>query len=218
MLKFNHINAAYHAGYPILSDINLEIGSHEQIALLGRNGAGKTTFANTVFGNVPIISGEIIFNGINLRSSSLEKISNFGIGYFMQDAPVFTQMTVKENLIMAAGRKGADSFPKRYEEIRRLMPLFAERSVEKMLAGSLSGGERTQLCLSMVIFNKPDLLILDEPFAGLSPTNSRQILKILEEYRTDTKASVIMIAQDRYLASNFCNTLYVIREGKIQQD
>ena len=84
-----------------------------------------------------------------------------------------------------------------------------------MPAGSLSGGERTQLALAMAIFNRPSLLILDEPFAGLSPANALIVLKILKEYHDLSNASMILIAQDRQLASEFSSTHYLIRDGRM---
>ncbi|MCK4570017.1 MAG: ATP-binding cassette domain-containing protein, partial [Bacteroidales bacterium] len=101
MLKIKNITAAYHKGYPILSDVSLDLRDGERIAILGRNGAGKTTFANSIFGLTPLITGEILYKETNILQLPLERITSFGLSYFMQGAPVFSQMTVKENLLMA---------------------------------------------------------------------------------------------------------------------
>ncbi len=218
MLKIKNITAAYHKGYPILSDVSLDLRDGERIAILGRNGAGKTTFANSIFGLTPLITGEILYKETNILQLPLERITSFGLSYFMQGAPVFSQMTVKENLLMAGDRMGKKDLIFRYRELIESNTLLMEPGIEQMPAGSLSGGERTQLALSMAIFKRPSLLVLDEPFAGLSPTNANQILQILDEYQTSIKASVIMIAQDRLMASAFCDTHYVIRDGRILPD
>ncbi|MEN8223756.1 MAG: ATP-binding cassette domain-containing protein [Bacteroidota bacterium] len=215
MLEFKNITAAYHQGFPILDHVNLKVGDGENIALLGRNGAGKTTFANTIFINVPIIQGEIEFNGIRLSSLPVEKRASLGIGYFMQGAVVFPQMTVKENLLVASGDKGKHYFVDAMKEMKITFPFLKEPAFEQMPAGSLSGGERTQLCLAMAMINKPSLLILDEPFAGLSPANSNIILQALTNYHQEIGASIVLIAQDRHMASGFCDKNYVIRNGKI---
>lgn len=218
MLELQHITAAYHKGYPILSDVNLHVEKNEKVVLLGRNGAGKTTFAKAIFGLIPLISGEILIRGRNILSVPLEKYASLGMSYFMQGAPVFPQMSIKENLIITAGIQGNREFLMRKNELKELFPLLADSRIESVPAGSLSGGERTQLCLAMAIINKPGLLILDEPFAGLSPANASLILQILNDYQYETRASVLLIAQDRQMAGGFCKQHYVIREGKIIPD
>jgi len=215
MLQLRNITAAYQKGYPILDHVDIEIPDGGNIALLGRNGAGKTTFANAIFNNVPIIQGEILFNGINLLSLSIERRAALGIGYFMQAAPVFPQMTVKENLLIAARAIAKQKLDTSLQELKTIFPLLKEPSTQQMPAGSLSGGERTQLCLAMAMMNKPSLLILDEPFAGLSPANSNLILQALKDYHDTSGASVVLIAQDRLMASSFCDEHYLIHEGKI---
>jgi branched-chain amino acid transport system ATP-binding protein len=215
MLEFQHITASYHMDFPILNDINLHIEDNAKVVLLGRNGAGKTTFANTIFGLVPNIHGEIIFNGQDILSFPIERLYSMGIAYFMQEAPVFPQMSVKENLIVAAGKTNAKIQNARRSELKELFPILQNGHSDSMLAGALSGGERTQLCLAMALYSKPSLLILDEPFAGLSPSNARLILDILNNYQLSNRATVLLIAQDRQMASNFCENHYVIREGAI---
>jgi len=218
MLELKYIRASYHKDYPILNDVNMCIEDGEKVVLLGRNGAGKTTFAQSIFGLTPIISGEVIYNGIDLLGLPLERLYTAGLGYFMQEGPVFPQMTVRENLWVSAGRISKREFLKRFEGLKKQIPLFLNANIESVPAGSLSGGERSQLCLAMSIFNNPGLLILDEPFAGLSPSNSNIILRILNDYQSSSNASVLLIAQDRKMAKDFSNTHYIIREGKVIND
>ncbi len=215
MLKIINITAAYHHGHPILSDVSLELGSGERLAILGRNGAGKTTFANSIFGLTPLVGGTILYNERSILPLPPESIAALGLGYFMQGAPIFPQMSARDNLLMAAGKMNKKDLGVRYRELREIFTLLKEPGIENMPAGSLSGGERTQLALAMAIFKKPSLLVLDEPFAGLSPANANNILHILDDYQTSANASVILIAQDRQLASVFCDLHYVIRDGRI---
>lgn len=215
MLEFRNIIAAYHQDYPILDGVCLEMGEGEKIALLGRNGAGKTTFANTIFNNVPHISGDIMFKGENIVSLPLERRSGLGIGYFMQGAPVFPQLNIKENLRFAGIKLNNKHFSEKWQKLRSEYPLLKRDGIDNMPAGSLSGGERSQLCLAMVLLNNPALLVLDEPFAGLSPGNTRLILQLLSDYQSVNNASVILIAQDRQLADEFCDKQYFLRNGKI---
>ncbi|HSG68054.1 MAG TPA: ATP-binding cassette domain-containing protein [Bacteroidales bacterium] len=218
MLELKNIISSYHRGFPILHDINLSVGKNERLALLGRNGAGKTTFANTIFGMVPHVEGDILIRAQSVRSMSMPDLRNLGLGYFMQGGPVFPQMTVKDNLLVASGDLGKKQFLNRFNELQIQFPLLRDRGFDQALAGSLSGGERTQLSLAMVLITMPGLLILDEPFAGLSPSNANLILKILDEYQQDTNATVILIAQDRLTAARFCTRHCVIRQGKILED
>jgi neutral amino acid transport system ATP-binding protein len=212
MLKLNNIQASYYPGNPILKGIDLELGEGEKIVILGRNGAGKTTLANAVFGLVPHLSGEIYFKGKDLRMMPPERISSAGIGYFMQGAPVFPQLSVKENLHFAQ-RSKINDLSAAIDEISQSLPLLTEKRFLMMPAGSLSGGERTQLSIGMAILNSPGLLLLDEPFAGLSPSNTIQVLKILQDYHSRSGASMILIAQDRISASEFSDRQVFLKEG-----
>lgn len=211
MLKMINISAAYHEGHPILSDVNLDLKEGKRIAVMGRNGIGKTTLANSVFGLIPFIEGDIRYRGRSIAAMAVEHLRGLGLGYYMQGAPVFPQMTVKDNMRVSAIGLSRGEFRIRWNELHEKFALFAEKGIENMLAGSLSGGERSQLALAMAIFNKPSLLILDEPFAGLSPRNANHILQMLNEYQADTGASMIMIEQDLNMASLFCDEILVIR-------
>ncbi len=185
------------------------------MVILGRNGAGKTTFVNSIFGLVPFISGSIYFQSKDLRKLSPDRIKACSIAYFMQGAPVFQQMTVRENLAFAAGGLMGRDLNTSIDKLKESLALLKEADIEAMPAGSLSGGERTQLAIAMAMISQPALLILDEPFAGLSPTNANLVLKILEEYAENTSAAIIMIAQDRKFASAFSTKQFLIRDRKI---
>lgn len=217
MLELRNITAAYHPDHPILDGIFFRIGKGEKIALLGRNGAGKTTFANVIFNSVPHITGGVLLNDRNIRSIPLERRITMGMGYFMQGAPVFPQMSIKDNLLLATANN-TKKFSEKWQQYTTFFPLFRQEGILHLAAGSLSGGERTQLCLAMVLANDPSLLVLDEPFAGLSPGNARMILSLLEEYQSANKASVILIAQDRHMADEFCDKQYFLRNGKLRNE
>ena len=214
MLKLSNIQASYYQGNPILKGIDLELDDGEKIVILGRNGAGKTTLANSIFGLVPHLSGDIHYKGQDLRKLPPERISSAGIGYFMQGAPVFPQLSVKDNLQFAHG-SGTGNLSLAIEEIGQSLAVLTEKRFLLMPAGSLSGGERTQLAIGMAILNKPGLLILDEPFAGLSPSNASLVLQVLHDYHSNSGATMILIAQDRLSASEFSNKKLFLREGKL---
>jgi len=215
MLKLNNLTLAYHESHPILSVINLDLGEGEKIGILGRNGIGKTTLLNSIFGLVPIIRGEISFMGRSILQVSAHRLSGMGVGYFMQGAPVYPHMSVRENLWMVSGRISRDEFNRRRDELLSGFPIFTSSSFDNMPAGSLSGGERSQLAMAMAIFNKPSLLLLDEPFAGLSPVNIGQFMNSLRDYHSMSGAAIIMAEQDAGIASDLCDRLLVIRDNKL---
>jgi neutral amino acid transport system ATP-binding protein len=210
MIQVKNIYAGYHRSYPVLNDISFEMDKGARLAVLGRNGAGKTTLANSLFGLVPFLKGNIVFNGINIPGLPAERVAALGVGYFMQGAPVFPQLSVRENLYMALGKAGRGMLQDVFEHF----PFLGEQRHLQMPAASLSGGERTQLALAMAVARQPGLLVLDEPFAGLSPANASIILSILDDYQKSRNASLMLIAQDRKLALDFCDCQLLIRDGK----
>lgn len=216
MLKIQNMTSSYIRGFPILSDVELHLPPGEKITILGRNGAGKTTLAKSIFGMLPYIEGHIEYRGENLVKKPLEKLQSLGLSFFMQGAPVFPQMSVRENLHMASGKMSGKDFLLRMDELREDIPLLNAGSTEGLAAGSLSGGERTQLCLAMALFRKPSLLVMDEPFAGLSPQNAGIIVQLLERYYESMQPAMILIAQDRNMARVFGGSAGLIRDGSLQ--
>jgi ABC-type branched-subunit amino acid transport system ATPase component len=210
MLEVKNIYAGYHRSYPVLNDVSFEIKDGDRLAVLGRNGAGKTTLANSLFGLVPYLKGRIAFNGTNIFGLPTESVAALGIGYFMQGAPIFPQLSVRENLFMALGKARRGTLPDVFE----LFPFLGEHRHLPMPAASLSGGERTQLALAMAVARRPGLLVLDEPFAGLSPANASAILRILDDYQKSNNASLMLIVQEHKRALDFCDSQLLIRDGK----
>jgi ABC-type branched-subunit amino acid transport system ATPase component len=218
MLKLENIYASYHEGNPILRGINMEVGGGELKVILGRNGAGKTTLANTIFGAVPHIRGKIIFKDKEVLNLPQHRVNKLGIGYFKQGAPVFPQMSVGENLLFVSGRRRMSEIRPRILELTDNIDLFQNTGVLRQAASSLSGGERTQLVVAMTLFNHPDFLILDEPFAGLSPANAGKILAVLHAFHASSGAGMILIAQDRQIAASFSKSHFFLRDGLLCND
>lgn len=215
MLKIRNMTAFYHRGFPILSDISLDLAPGEKLTVLGRNGAGKTTLARSIFGILPFIEGSLEYHGQDLKRKPLESLLSLGMSFFMQDAPVFPQMSVKENLLMASGNMPKKAFITRLDELRPDIPILQGGGMDPLAAGSLSGGERTQLCMAMALFRKPSLLVMDEPFAGLSPRNAGIIIQLLNSYYESMQPAMILIAQDRQMARSFEGSIMFIRDGSL---
>jgi ABC-type branched-subunit amino acid transport system ATPase component len=214
MLVLKNISAAYVKDNLILEDLSMTLQEGERVAILGRNGAGKSTLAKSIMGMVPHRRGKVICCGSDISNLPVHQMSRRGIGYFHQGGQVFPQMTLEENLrfarYSARARQGFDN-----NQLGKYLPVISDRQFQKMKAGDLSGGERTQLALAMVIANKPDLLILDEPFAGISPGITESIIGFLQNRQIDWNYTLMLIEQNQYLAQRLCKNLFVLKNKKI---
>lgn len=219
MLELKNIQAAYsrETGNNIIENINLTINDGEVVGIIGQNGAGKSTLAKTIIRNIPFASGEIYFNKKALHQLNTKSVINHGIGYFPQGGRIFPNLTVRENIAFAGNRLSKEHFTDNLKEIRDLLPFFKEKKIfMKMKAGYLSGGEKHQLTLAMVLLKKPSLLILDEPSAGLSPSNVETIYEIFDTIKEQKKISILVIEQNISKVLNFVDKLILLKERNIQ--
>ncbi len=215
MLKLQNISAAYRKDYLILEGIDLEVFSCEKLAVLGRNGVGKTTLANAIMGLVPFRNGNIEFNNELISNYPSHKLITKGIGYFMQGGRIFPQMNIEENIRVACLHQNIAALKDNIERLKPFIPVLRERQLNTGKAGNLSGGERNQLALAMVLINKPKLLILDEPFAGMAPKNINLILGLLEDLHGNLNFTLLLIEQNQYIAKKICNKVYELRQKKL---
>jgi branched-chain amino acid transport system ATP-binding protein/urea transport system ATP-binding protein len=159
--------AGYQAGSRVLRGLDLEIGDGETVALMGRNGMGKTTFLRAVMGHIVVSAGRIALAGRDLVGLRPFEISNLGVGYVPQGREVFKDFTVEENLLL--GVLGKRGLPARVpDRIYGYFPILAERRQQR--AGTLSGGEQQQLAIARALAGRPRLLLLDEPAEGIQPS------------------------------------------------
>lgn len=219
MLELKNMQAAYtkETGNNIIEDIDLTIHDGEVVGIIGQNGAGKSTLAKALIRNVPFTSGEIYYNNVALHQLSTQAAINHGIGYFPQGGRIFPNLTVRENLVFAGNTLSREGFINNLKEIKDLLPFFKEkRSSMKMKAGYLSGGEKHQLTLAMALLKKPSLLILDEPSAGLSPSNVESIYEIFDKIKKQKKISILVIEQNISKVLDFADKLLLLKERNIQ--
>ena len=160
MLTINNLYAGYNKENPILKGINLTVERGEVIGILGRNGSGKSTLAKSICGLVPYIKGDIMLDGIPLNGLHTFKIAKMGIGLFLQGGRVFPNLSVYENIIFAMGSTRKKDFDERFNEISSRFELLKKPDRLKLKASYLSGGEKHQLALAMILIQKPKLLIL----------------------------------------------------------
>ncbi len=215
MLKISGFTAGYRKDYPIIQDVNLSLEKAERIAITGRNGAGKSTFAKAIMKLTPFVSGEITYNDVDIIQLPAYQYVKQGIAYFIQDGVVFPNLSVKENLEIAVKGSNANSLQNIIDRLSSLIINVDQHNFLKQKGGNLSGGERNLLALSMVLVSRPSLLLLDEPFAGISPNNIKMITEFLNDYINDTSCSLILIDQNQNVMEELCTRVLILRDKKL---
>jgi len=210
ILEARDIVAGYVEGVDILQGANLAVYAGEIVTVIGSNGAGKSTFAKTIFGLVPVRSGEILFGDRPLIGLKPEEIVRMGISYVPQIANVFPSLSIADNLEMGAYiRKGNIQTLK--DKIYEIFPVLAKRRNQR--AGTLSGGERQMLAMGRAMMLEPKLLILDEPSAALSPILVQDIFNLIQTIN-QSGTSIILVEQNARKALAIADRGYVMHLGK----
>ena len=213
MLKVEGLKAGYGA-INILWDLSFEVHEGEIVAILGSNGAGKTTMVRAITGMVRPSAGSVNFNGEELAKKSSRYILDKGIVQVPEGRQIFTDMTVLENLEMGAFSKPTKAaFPKNLETAYRRFPKLKERA--KQAAGTLSGGEQQMLAVARALIGMPKLLILDEPSLGLAPNIVDDILDVASSMAKNDGIAVLLVEQDITKALACADRGYVIENGRI---
>ena len=205
LLEIKSLKSWYGASQALF-DVNLKIKKGEVVALLGRNGMGKTTTVNSVCGLMHRYEGDINFGGFPLSGQPSFKIAQNGIGLVPEGRRVFSNLTVLENLI-ATAIDGDWSL----KEIYNLFPRLEERSYQ--LASSLSGGEQQMLVIGRALMTNPKLLILDEATEGLSPTVRSEIWKVIEKLKLKN-ISILIIDKSLKQLLELADNFYILEKGK----
>ena len=213
MLKVEGLRAGY-GSINILWDIAFEVNAGEVVAILGSNGAGKTTMVRAVTGMVRPTAGSVVFDGEELAKKSSRYILDKGIVQVPEGRQIFTEMTVLENLEMGAFNKPTRAaFERNLAAAYARFPNLQERA--KQAAGTLSGGEQQLLAVARALIGMPKLLILDEPSLGLAPNIVDDILEVASEMARRDGISVLLVEQDITKALACADRGYVIENGRI---
>ncbi|MCS7103803.1 MAG: ABC transporter ATP-binding protein, partial [Candidatus Korarchaeum sp.] len=210
MLTVESLNSGY-GKLHVLYDISLECGRKEIVSVIGPNGAGKTTLLNSIFGISDIYSGSVKLDGEDISKLPPHQIARKGVAYVLQMINIFSELSVEENLriSMAFSKTGEDVL----DYIYGLFPILKER--KKQRAGTLSGGERQMLAISIGLVRNPKLLLLDEPTAGLMPLYVNLIMRKIGEIRDQRDLSIILVEQNVQKALEVADKVYVLVSGQV---
>lgn len=209
MLELRDVHTYYGESY-IIQGISLEVEEGSVVALLGRNGMGKTTIIRTIIGLTPPKLGEIRFKGVNIVGMPSHRIAQRGIGLVPQGRRIFPSLSVAENLTMAARSGKLDSWT--LEKVYSLFPILKERAKSK--GNLLSGGEQQMLTIPRALMTNPELILMDEPSEGLAPIIVEEIGRIMGELK-ERGFSILLVEQHLSLALRVAGYVYVISGGKI---
>ena len=209
MLKTIDIHTYYGDSY-VLQGVSLEVAQGAVVAVLGRNGVGKTTLIRSVIGFTPVRRGQIIFKGIDIAHMPSHKIWKMQMGLVPQGRRIFPSLTVKENLAITSRRLEGSQWD--LERIFTLFPRLKERGSHK--GNALSGGEQQMLAIARGLISTPVFLLMDEPTEGLSPLLVREVGDVILRLKKEG-LSIFLVEQNLSFAMKFADYTYVMQKGQI---
>jgi branched-chain amino acid transport system ATP-binding protein len=213
LLHVEGLNAGYGA-IRVLHDIDLDVAAGEVVAILGANGAGKTTILRAISAMIPY-QGTISFCGSSMRRCGTHTLARLGMAHVPEHRGTFAELTVDENLTLGAyaARGSAVEIAQTREIIFKYFPRLVERRHQQ--AGSLSGGEQQMLAIGRALALRPKLLLLDEPSFGLAPQIVQEIYRILQDLKRDAAVGILLVEQHAGLALELADRALVLASGKI---
>ncbi|HEX9204702.1 MAG TPA: ABC transporter ATP-binding protein [Candidatus Deferrimicrobiaceae bacterium] len=214
LLELDGVNTFYGRSH-ILFDVSLSVAKGEVVALLGRNGAGKSTTFRSVIGLTAPQSGEVRFKGEKVNGLRAFQICRKGIGFVPEDRRCFPDLTVRENLEVAARREKQTDSPWTVDRVWALFPRLAER--ERNLGSQLSGGEQQMLTIARTLMTNPEVLLLDEPSEGLAPLVVALLAEMILQIRKEG-VTVLLAEQNLHFCAKVSDRGYVIDKGSVKYE
>ena len=211
MLSVYNINVWYGAIHAI-KGISFDVNDGEIVALIGANGAGKSTTLKTLSGLLRSRTGSITFVGEDLMHMPAERIVEHGLVHVPEGRRIFQQMTVEENLDMGAYSQPRDTIAANLERVYAQFPRLKER--RRQIAGTLSGGEQQMLAMGRALMSNAQMLMLDEPSMGLSPLLVQEIFDIIQDVHKDGM-TILLVEQNAQMALSIADRAYVLETGRI---
>jgi branched-chain amino acid transport system ATP-binding protein len=213
MLEIRQLSAGYGRAR-VLFDVELEVGAGEVVALLGRNGAGKSTTLKAIMGLLATTAGEVVFDGHDLRPLEPYQIARLGLGYVPEERRIFTDLTVAENLEVGRQppRPGAPVWTD--EKLFQLFPALA--ALRERRGARMSGGEQQMLCIARTLAGNPGAILLDEPSEGLAPVVVEQVARAIVGLR-QAGVAVLLAEQNRNFIERVADRTYLLETGIIRK-
>ena len=211
LLTINNLSAGY-GKLEVLHQLSLAVEPGQFMAVLGPNGSGKSTLIKSIYGLTHIFAGSITINQTELVGRPTEEIGRQGLAYVPQTQNVFTSLTVRENLQLAVRHLNRSESESALAAAFKLFPILQSRQPQR--AGQLSGGERQMLAMALGWLSQPQLMMLDEPSAGLSPLFVKEIFQLLR-HLCDSGITLVVVEQNARSLLRWCDTAYILREGRL---
>jgi branched-chain amino acid transport system ATP-binding protein len=212
-LEVENLSILYGAIEAVIG-VSLAVKEGEVVAVIGANGAGKSSLLNAIAGLVKIAAGSVRVDGAEIRGWPAERIARSGVGLVPEGRRTFTRLTVEENLRLGGYFLAAEAFRRRAEEMFEIFPVLMERL--HSYAGHLSGGEQQMLAIARSLMAHPRILLLDEPSAGLSPIATAAVYGSLQGYAAQSKATMLLVEQNVKWAFKLAQRGYVLELGRVK--
>jgi branched-chain amino acid transport system ATP-binding protein len=212
MLELDNVSAGYRAEVSVVQNISFTVASGTAVGLIGRNGAGKTCLAEAVIGSLPLVSGSVTVDGVDLSSMKTGGRVRSRLALVPEGRLIFGQLTVRENLEMAAFGAGRKLTKPDVIMVEELFPTLARKRDDA--AATMSGGEQQWLAIARALVQNPAAIVLDEPSLGLSPVAIDQLTIALKEIR-DGGVALVLMEQNPHLLEELCGVTLLLDQGKI---
>jgi branched-chain amino acid transport system ATP-binding protein len=210
-LTLSGVDALYGESH-VLHEVSFSVGAGRVLALLGRNGAGKTTCMSAIIGFLPPRNGEVRLFGEAINRLPPERISRKGVGFVPQGRRIFSSLTVRENLEVSRQARSGVAVPWSFDRVIELFPRLKERL--RQLAGSLSGGEQQMLAIGRALMGNPRVLLMDEPSEGLAPLIVAEVGRTIARLKQEGQ-SILLVEQNIKLALDLADEVVILNTGRV---
>ena len=211
MLKLDRLTAGY-GRMPVLQDVTMSVDAGKIVAVIGSNGAGKSTTLKAIMRSIPTFGGSIKLDGLPLEPLTTSQVVANGISLVPEGRKIFAGLSVVENLRVGAYLRSESETKKKLDEMLELFPRLAER--RKSMGASLSGGEQQMLAIGRALMSGPKILLLDEPSMGLAPIVTEQVFQTIEVLRS-RGCTILLVEQNARLTLSLADYAYVLENGRL---